>query len=198
MEAKRFREEFIFEMIPRKLSRLPVHWLGGIILKPEYEGHILASLTVSGHFTRQHSGHPLQSEHRGNGNWNWHRYDTLIYGLTMVWPTIIRQIISIQPAMSQIVVIFSLQGTLRKVIFQLSLSTQKTFIFYDRNKNVAAFGKITLLQHRKHPCSTFRAGKLGAERGRMSVLVGEMVITVFCSSLSCLLCQSVCQPQFPG
>ena len=50
---------------------LPVHWLGGIILKPEYESHIMVALAISRHLTGQHSSHPLQSKHRGDGNWNW-------------------------------------------------------------------------------------------------------------------------------
>ena len=59
-----FSETFTFQ----PWETLPVHWLGGIILKPEYEGHILLAVAVSGHLTGQHSSHPLQPEHGGDGN----------------------------------------------------------------------------------------------------------------------------------
>ena len=65
--SKWFLGKFTFE--PR--LALPVHWLRGIILKPEYESHILVGLAISGHLTGQHSSHPLQPKHRGDGNWKW-------------------------------------------------------------------------------------------------------------------------------
>ena len=65
---KWFLENFTFQ--PR--VALPVHWLGGIILEPEYECDILVGVTITRHLAGQHPSHSLQPEHWGDGNWNWH------------------------------------------------------------------------------------------------------------------------------
>ena len=107
--------------------------------------------------------------------------------------------------MSQIIAIFSLRGTARSY-FQLSVSTQKTFISYDRNKKVAAgYDICSLLQttEKRKPhipinCLCFQRWK--ADMGMP--VSGVAGVGVGCDKgfrfFSVLSIVSLCRPQFPG